>query len=53
MGAPNLSDFNLDLTAMRRYEIELKNGTTIRTDGSADDHARAMEMMAHLPDRHD
>ncbi|WP_141749577.1 site-specific integrase [Duganella phyllosphaerae] len=48
MGAPNLSDFNFDLAAMRRYEIELKNGTTIRTDGSADDHARAMEMMAHI-----
>ena len=48
MGAPNLSDFNFDLAVMRRYEIELKNGTTFRTNGSADDHARAMEMTAHI-----
>ena len=48
MGEPKLSDFNFDVEALRRYEIALKNGTTIRTDGSADDHARAMEMMAQM-----
>jgi integrase len=48
MGAPKLSDFNFDVEALRRYEIALKNGTTIRTDGSAEEHARAMEMMAQI-----
>ena len=46
--APKLSDFNFDLASLRRYEIALKNGTTIRTDGSADDQARALEMMAQI-----
>ena len=48
MGEPKLSDFNFDVEALRRYEISLKNGATVRTDGSAEEHARAMEMMAQI-----
>lgn len=42
-----LSEFNFNFTAFCHYEIALKNGATIRTDGAADDYARPMEMMAH------
>ncbi len=45
MSNPKLSDFNFDLDAIRRYEIALKNGTTIKTDGSAEEHARAIAML--------
>ena len=48
MAEPKLSDFNFDLATLRRYEIALKNGTIIRTDGSAAEHARVMEMMAEI-----
>lgn len=46
MGEPKLSDFNFNLGALRRYEITLKNSPTVRTDGSAEEHARAIKMMA-------
>ncbi|MQA42154.1 hypothetical protein [Rugamonas aquatica] len=48
MAEPKLSDFNFDLATLRRYEIALKNGTTIRTDGSAEEHARVMQMMGEI-----
>ncbi|MYM83053.1 tyrosine-type recombinase/integrase [Duganella sp. FT50W] len=46
MSNPKLSDFNFDLEAIRRYEIDLKNGV-LRADGAAD-HKRMMEAIDRL-----
>ena len=49
MANPKLSDFNFDLDALRKYEIDMKNGgRTVRTDGTDADHRRAMEMLAAI-----
>ncbi|MES2316215.1 MAG: site-specific integrase [Pseudomonadota bacterium] len=49
MSNPKLSDFNFDLDALRKYEIDMKNGgRTVRTDGTDADHRRAMEMLAAI-----
>jgi integrase len=48
MSNPKLSDFNFDIAALRRYEISLKDGRTIKTDGTEADHIRAMEMLAAI-----
>ncbi|MCC7643609.1 MULTISPECIES: site-specific integrase [unclassified Janthinobacterium] len=46
MSNPKLSDFNFDLEAIRRYEIDLKNGV-LKADGAAD-HKRMMEAIDRL-----
>lgn len=44
---PTLDELGLDLAAMRRYEIDLRAGV-VRTDGSADDHQRAMQALRSI-----
>ena len=39
-----LSDF--DFGSIGRYELTLPNGVRIKTDGTQEDHSRAMEAMA-------
>jgi len=48
MSNPKLSDFNFDIAAPRSYEISLKDGRAIKTDGTEADHIRAMEMLAAI-----
>lgn len=48
MNNPKLSDFNFDLDTLRKYEIALKDGRSIKTDGTEADHRRAMEMLAAI-----
>lgn len=45
MSNPKISDFNFDPASLRNYEITLKDGKTIKTDGSEADHLRAMQML--------
>ncbi len=46
MSNPKLSDFNFDPAALRRYEIDLKNGV-YKADGP-DDHARMMDALERI-----
>jgi hypothetical protein len=48
MSNPKLSDFNFDLEALRKYAIALKDGRSIKKDGTEADHRRAMEMLAAI-----
>ena len=48
MSNPKLTDFDFDPVLIRQYEIMLKNGTSIRTDGTIQDHQRAMEMLEQV-----
>ncbi len=43
---PKLEDLNLDLGAIRRYEIDLSRGI-LKADGD-EDHRRLMEAMAQM-----
>ena len=45
MSNPKISDFNFDPASLRNYEITLKGGKTIKTDGTEADHLRAMQML--------
>ncbi len=44
---PTLDELGLDLAAARKYEIDLRAGV-VRTDGSADDHERAMQALRSI-----
>lgn len=43
---PKLSDLNIDLAALRRYELDLRNGVAKASD--AEDHARMMEAIDRI-----
>ena len=44
---PRLSDLDIDWKALRRYEIDLKNGV-IKTDGTDADHANLMDAVDRI-----
>lgn len=44
---PSLSELGIDLKALRRYEIDLKNGV-IKTDGTDGDHANLMDAVDRI-----
>ena len=44
---PNLSDLDIDWKALRRYQIDLKNGV-ITTDGTDGDHANLMDAVDRI-----
>ncbi|USX22905.1 site-specific integrase [Oxalobacteraceae bacterium OTU3REALA1] len=46
MSNPKLIDF--DFGSLGRYEITLPNGVHIKTDGSQEDHSRAMEALENI-----
>jgi integrase len=49
MSNPRISEFNLEnLQALKKYEIQLKDGTKIRTDGTEIEHQRAMQALAQI-----
>ena len=46
MNRPKLSDF--DFSSIGRYELTLPNGVKIKTDGSQEDHSRALEALESI-----
>nr|WP_315222455.1 hypothetical protein [uncultured Duganella sp.] len=46
MTSPKLSDF--DFGSIGRYELTLPNGMKIKTDGTQEDHSRAMEALDQI-----
>lgn len=46
MNRPKLSDF--DFGSIGRYELTLPNGVKIKTDGSQEDHSRALEALESI-----
>lgn len=46
MTNPKLSDF--DFGSLGRYELTLPNGMKIKTDGTQEDHSRAMEALDQI-----
>ena len=44
---PTLAELGLDLAALRKYELDLRSGV-VKTDGTAQDHAAAMEAIDKL-----
>ena len=44
---PNLSDLDIDWKALRRYEIDIKNGV-LKTDGTDRDHANLLDTIERI-----